>query len=72
MFKNVEKETGAYTGICSMGLTFLSFQGAQHPLGPENPLETIDLTAPQGVESPYPPPPYVRLRRRRIFVKNIK
>ena len=33
MFKNVEKETGAYTGICSMGLTFLSFQGGSAPIG---------------------------------------
>ena len=31
------------------GLNFFLFQGgAQHPLGPENPLKSIDFTGPAG------------------------
>jgi len=37
--------TGAYSGICPGGLTFFFFPGgAQHPLGHENPLKSIDFT----------------------------
>ena len=39
--------TGAYSGICP--------GGAQHPLGPENPLKSIDFTSPGGL-SPHSPP----------------
>ena len=40
---------GAYSGICPGGLTFFIFPGgAQHPLGPENPLKSIDLTGSGG------------------------
>jgi len=43
--------SGAYSEICPGGLKiFFSFQGggAQHPLGPENPLKSIDFTGPGG------------------------
>ena len=41
---------GAYSGICPGGAyIFFSFQGgAQHLLGPENPLKSIDFTDPGG------------------------
>ena len=41
---------GVYSGICLGGLTFfyLSMGRAQHPLGPENPLKSIDFTGPGG------------------------
>ena len=38
----------AYSGICPVGgLIFFIFPGgAQHPLGPENPLKSIEFTGP--------------------------
>ena len=32
--------------------------GAQHPLGPENPLKSIDFTGPGGLSPHSPPPEY--------------
>jgi len=44
-----------YSGICPVGLDFfLSREGAKHLLGPENPPETKDFTAPGGL-SPHSP-----------------
>jgi len=40
-------------------------RGAQHPLGPENPLKSIDFTGPGGL-SPQPPPPPTPPQRFRI------
>ena len=42
------RKLGAYSGIFSGGLKILFFpgEGAQHPLGPENPLKSIDFTGP--------------------------
>ena len=49
--------TGAYSGICPGGLTFFFFPGgAQHPLGHENPLKSIDFTGPGGALAPIAPP----------------
>jgi len=39
-------------------LFFLYRGGTQHPLGPENPLKSIDCTGPGGAEPPQPPPEY--------------
>ena len=48
--------SGAYSGICPGGGLnfFLSMRWAQHPLGPENPLKSIDFTGPEGAHSPIP------------------
>ena len=48
----------AYSGICPGGLKFfyLSMGRAQHPLGPENPLKSMDFTGPEGAK-PYSPHP---------------
>ena len=47
--------SGAYSGIWTGGgLNFILFpRGAQHPLGPENPLKSIEFTGP-GRLSPHP------------------
>ena len=51
---------GAYSGICPGGgaWTFFIFpgRGAQHPLGPKNPLKLIDFLGPWGGLSPYSSP----------------
>ena len=40
-------QSGAYSGICPGGFNLFSLpRGTQHPLGPKNPLKTIDLTDP--------------------------
>ena len=53
--------SGAYSGICpARGLKFFLFPGeAQHPLGPENPLKSIDFIV-QGGLAPIAPP-WIRL-----------
>ena len=56
-------QPGAYTEICpSGGLNFFLIlaSGAQHPLGPENPLQTIDFSIPKGggAEPQLSPPEY--------------
>ena len=43
--------SGAYSGIFPGG-------GAQNPLGPENPLKSIDFTGPGGGLAPIAPPEY--------------
>ena len=54
--------TGAYRRIqefVQVGLTFFFFPGgAQHPLGPENPLKSIDFTSQEGGLAPIAPPKY--------------
>ena len=48
VFRNLSRE-----GV----LIFFSFQGeAQHPLGPENPLKSINFTGPGGGLAPIAPP----------------
>ena len=50
------KVSGMLSVICLGGLNFFSFQGAltaQHMLGPENPLKSIDFTGLGG----FTPPP---------------
>jgi len=48
--RNCDPSSGAYLTICpGGGLNFsLSRWGAQHPLGPENPLKLIDFIGPGG------------------------
>jgi len=48
---------GAYLGIRPRGAYIFSFQGgAQHPLGHENLLKSIDFTGPGGGLAPIAPP----------------
>ena len=50
---------GAYSGICPEGLKFFYLsRGAMHPLGPENPLKSIDFTGPGGL-TPIAPTPRI-------------
>ena len=64
---------GAYSGICLGGLKFFYLsRGAMHPLGPENPLKSIDFTGPGGL-TPIAPPrigPWT-FRLTRLFKKVI-
>ena len=57
----VVQTRGVFRNLFRAGLKFFSFQGAQHPLGHENPLKSIDFTGPEGGLSPHSPPPWIRL-----------
>ena len=50
--------SGAYSGICPEGGLNFFPGGAQHPLGPENPLKLIDFTGSGGLVLHSPPPEY--------------
>ena len=49
--------SGAYSGICPGGAYFFSLsRGAHHPLGPANPLKSLNFSAPGGGLAPIAPP----------------
>ena len=50
---------GRFQEFVQEGLKFFLFPGgAQHPLGPENPLKSLDFTGPGGLSPNSPPPEY--------------
>ena len=62
MFKRLNihnRGVPAYSGIFPGGAYIFFFPGgAQHPLGPENPLKSIDFTSQEGGLAPIAPPQY--------------
>ena len=62
------KTRGIFRNLSRGGLHFFP-GGAQHPLGPENPLKSIDFTGPWGSLAPIAYPPWKRLWQRLNFFK---
>jgi len=53
---------GVFRNLSRGGLNFLLYRGAQHSLGHENPLKSIDFAGPEGGGlSPHRPPLYTPL-----------